>query len=270
VFTVEQRDALRERLLQLAEEDDRVVAAAAVGSLAVGAGDEFSDLDLTFGVADHVAVAEVVAARAVHAFGCCSGRRRAARPRRRRRAHRICSGGVSSMPSTRARASSEGVSGRRSTTSEPSATTHSRSRAFGQACRRSRPVATTISPRRRRRASMQPTWAVSDPRRCGRPLLPRFSRCSAKRKSHACRTRMPSFSGSRASSERRARGRSPHVPTPWGRGPFYPLGLAGTNRLTKSSAVSATSCQPWSIVREWPRLGIFWISVTPGLRFCRL
>jgi hypothetical protein len=60
VFTVEQRDALREHLLQLAEEDERVVAGAAVGSLAVDAGDRFSDLDLTFGVADHVPVAEVL------------------------------------------------------------------------------------------------------------------------------------------------------------------------------------------------------------------
>jgi hypothetical protein len=35
LFTVEQRDALRVRMLQLAEEDARVVAGAAVGSLAV-------------------------------------------------------------------------------------------------------------------------------------------------------------------------------------------------------------------------------------------
>jgi hypothetical protein len=60
VFTVEQRDALRERLLRLAEDDERVVAGAAVGSLAVGGGDRFSDLDLTFGVADHVPVAQVL------------------------------------------------------------------------------------------------------------------------------------------------------------------------------------------------------------------
>jgi hypothetical protein len=61
VFTVEQRDALREHLLQLAEEDERVVAAAAVGSLAVdGGGDGFSDLDLTFGIGDHVPTAEVL------------------------------------------------------------------------------------------------------------------------------------------------------------------------------------------------------------------
>jgi hypothetical protein len=60
MFTVEQRDALREHLLRLAEEDEHVVAGAAVGSLAVDGGDRFSDLDLTFGIADHVPVAEVL------------------------------------------------------------------------------------------------------------------------------------------------------------------------------------------------------------------
>jgi hypothetical protein len=60
VFTVEQRDALREHLLQLAEADEHVVAGAAVGSLAVDGGDHFSDLDLTFGIADHVPVAAVL------------------------------------------------------------------------------------------------------------------------------------------------------------------------------------------------------------------
>jgi hypothetical protein len=60
VFTVEQRDALRERMLRLAEEDGRVVAGAAVGSLAVDGGDRFSDVDLTFGIADHVQVADVL------------------------------------------------------------------------------------------------------------------------------------------------------------------------------------------------------------------
>jgi hypothetical protein len=60
VFTVEQRDALRARMLRLAEEDERVVAGAAVGSLAVGSGDRFSDLDLTFGIADGVPVANVL------------------------------------------------------------------------------------------------------------------------------------------------------------------------------------------------------------------
>src|SRR5947208_6819031 len=61
MFTVEQRNALREHLLRLAEEDERVVAGAAVGSLAVDdGGDRFSDLDLTFGIADDVPVAEVL------------------------------------------------------------------------------------------------------------------------------------------------------------------------------------------------------------------
>jgi hypothetical protein len=61
VFTVEQRDALRERVLRLAEEDDRVAAGAVVGSLAVdGGGDRYSDLDLTFGIADHVPVMDVL------------------------------------------------------------------------------------------------------------------------------------------------------------------------------------------------------------------
>ncbi len=60
MFTVEQRDALRERLLRLAEEDERVVAGAVVGSLGVDGGDRFSDLDLTFGIAGHVPVADVL------------------------------------------------------------------------------------------------------------------------------------------------------------------------------------------------------------------
>ena len=61
MFTVEQRDALRERVLKLAHEDERIVAGAAVGSLAVDGGDRFSDLDLTFGVAEQARVADVLA-----------------------------------------------------------------------------------------------------------------------------------------------------------------------------------------------------------------
>ena len=60
MFSVEQRDALRERVLRLGKEDERVVAGAVVGSLAVDAGDRFSDVDLTFGIADHVQVADVL------------------------------------------------------------------------------------------------------------------------------------------------------------------------------------------------------------------
>ena len=60
MFTVEQRDALCERLVKLAEEDERVVAGAVVGSLAVDAGDRFSDVDITFGIADRSEVADVL------------------------------------------------------------------------------------------------------------------------------------------------------------------------------------------------------------------
>ena len=42
------------------------------------------------------------------------------------------------------------------------------------------------------------------------------------------------------------------------------------NRLTNSSAFSATSRQPASIVSACPRPGILTISVTPLLRFCFL
>lgn len=61
MFTVEQRDALRERVLRLAKEDERVVAGAAVGSLALGGGDRHSDLDLTFAIAHDVPIADVLA-----------------------------------------------------------------------------------------------------------------------------------------------------------------------------------------------------------------
>jgi hypothetical protein len=47
-------------MLQLAGADDRVVAGAAVGSLAVGSGDVFSDLDLTFAIAVGVPVGDVL------------------------------------------------------------------------------------------------------------------------------------------------------------------------------------------------------------------
>ena len=57
---MEQRDALRRRVLRLAEADERVVAGAVVGSLAVDGADRFSDLDLTFGIAAPVPVADVL------------------------------------------------------------------------------------------------------------------------------------------------------------------------------------------------------------------
>jgi len=61
VFTIEDRDRVRDRVLELARDDPRVVAGAEVGSLAAGGGDRWSDLDLTFGVAEGEAVDEVLA-----------------------------------------------------------------------------------------------------------------------------------------------------------------------------------------------------------------
>lgn len=59
MFTVEERDHVREWLIEQARADDQIVAAAAVGSSASG-GDRWSDLDLTFGVAPGAAVKEVL------------------------------------------------------------------------------------------------------------------------------------------------------------------------------------------------------------------
>jgi hypothetical protein len=61
MFTVEQRNGVRERLLELASADARVVAGAAVGGSIAGASDRWSDLDLTFGVANDVSITEVIA-----------------------------------------------------------------------------------------------------------------------------------------------------------------------------------------------------------------
>jgi hypothetical protein len=61
VFTVEQRERVRERLLEMAHADDRIVAGAEVGASAGGGGDRWSDVDLTFAVADGTAVNAVLA-----------------------------------------------------------------------------------------------------------------------------------------------------------------------------------------------------------------
>jgi predicted nucleotidyltransferase len=50
VFTVEERNRIRDRILEIAKSDERIVAGAVVGSLATDEGDRWSDLDLTFGV----------------------------------------------------------------------------------------------------------------------------------------------------------------------------------------------------------------------------
>jgi predicted nucleotidyltransferase len=50
LFTVEERNRIRDRILEIANSDEQIVAGAVVGSLATGEGDRWSDLDLTFGV----------------------------------------------------------------------------------------------------------------------------------------------------------------------------------------------------------------------------
>ncbi|HYO48376.1 MAG TPA: hypothetical protein VEW94_00885 [Chloroflexia bacterium] len=54
MFTTEQRDYVRDRVLDLARRDPRVTAGALTGSTAVGAEDEWSDVDVAFGIADGI------------------------------------------------------------------------------------------------------------------------------------------------------------------------------------------------------------------------
>ena len=60
MFSVSDRDHVRDQVLKLAGSDKRVVAGAVVGSLALKEGDRWSDLDLTFAVADEVPVSDVL------------------------------------------------------------------------------------------------------------------------------------------------------------------------------------------------------------------
>jgi hypothetical protein len=59
MFNIEDREQIRELLIEKAWLDSRLVAAAAVGGSA-GQGDRWSDLDLTFGVADGTPVEAVL------------------------------------------------------------------------------------------------------------------------------------------------------------------------------------------------------------------
>jgi hypothetical protein len=60
VFSVDERDRVRDRVLEMASTDPRVVAGAVVGGLAEGGGDRWSDLDLTFAVDDAVPLSDVL------------------------------------------------------------------------------------------------------------------------------------------------------------------------------------------------------------------
>ena len=54
MFTAEHRDHVRARVLDLARTDPRVTAGALTGSTAVGAEDNWSDIDVAFGIADGI------------------------------------------------------------------------------------------------------------------------------------------------------------------------------------------------------------------------
>jgi hypothetical protein len=60
LFSVNDRDRVRDRVLQMSASDRRVVSGALVGSLALDEGDRWSDLDLTFAVADDFSVFDVL------------------------------------------------------------------------------------------------------------------------------------------------------------------------------------------------------------------
>jgi hypothetical protein len=60
MFSIEDRNRTRDFVLARASSDPRVIAGAVVGSLALHDGDPWSDLDLTFAVADEVPVFDVL------------------------------------------------------------------------------------------------------------------------------------------------------------------------------------------------------------------
>lgn len=60
MFSVKDRDRIRDNILQLANSDTRVTAGAVVGSLAHDEGDRWSDLDLMFAVSDDYSILDVL------------------------------------------------------------------------------------------------------------------------------------------------------------------------------------------------------------------
>lgn len=54
MFTAEEREHVRQRILALAQADARVTGGALTGSLAFGSGDGWSDIDVAFGIAEGV------------------------------------------------------------------------------------------------------------------------------------------------------------------------------------------------------------------------
>src|SRR6266536_5059924 len=54
MFTAEQRDHVRQRVLALAQSYPRAISGALTGSMAFGGGDRWSDIDVAFGIAEGI------------------------------------------------------------------------------------------------------------------------------------------------------------------------------------------------------------------------
>jgi len=60
MFTAEYRDHARNRVLEMARADPRITAGAFTGSMALGPGDAWSDIDIAFGVAEGIPLATLL------------------------------------------------------------------------------------------------------------------------------------------------------------------------------------------------------------------
>lgn len=60
MFTGGYRDQVRHRVLEMARSDPRVTAGALTGSTAFGGGDEWSDIDVAFGIVDGIPLEDVL------------------------------------------------------------------------------------------------------------------------------------------------------------------------------------------------------------------
>lgn len=60
IFTIEQREYVRARVLDMARADPRVTAGALTGSAAGGAEDEWSDIDVAFGIEDGISLESIL------------------------------------------------------------------------------------------------------------------------------------------------------------------------------------------------------------------
>ena len=60
MFTAAERDQVRDRIIEMAKRDPRVMAGALIGSTAADVGDRWSDIDITFGIQDGTSLRDVL------------------------------------------------------------------------------------------------------------------------------------------------------------------------------------------------------------------